>query len=98
MATTFVSLLGSLGPALFRAITLNWYSPFSFRFFTVNVRSVTVSLVTGPNLVLYLSLDSTMYSVIGLPPSESGAVHERVTEVGVMLDAFGTPGALGSSV
>ena len=59
------------------------------------VRPVTVTDVAVVVAVTSPGADVTVYSVIGLPPSEAGAVHETIAETSVGI-AFTSVGASGT--
>ena len=46
---------------------------------------------------LPVSFFSTVYPIIGLPPSDFGGVHDTVMEVAWMSATSGVPGAPGTS-
>ena len=77
----------ALVPAAFSAVTANVYAVFCVRPVIVTEVLVVVA-VTPPGS------DVTVYSVIGLPPSEAGAVHETTAEtsLGVANTSVGASG------
>ena len=87
---------GSPGPALFTAITLNSYS-------WPSTRSGTRALVLAPSISKAFShwpkrgFFSTMYPVIGDPPSFLGGVHSKSTRSLSQSVATGVPGLSGLS-
>lgn len=89
--------LKGLCPAAFNAATLNSYSWFSFNPVTRNVTSEIVVWHAAAHLSLPFSLFSSIYPVIGLPPSSLGLFQERVIESIVVSTAYGDPGAEGGS-
>ena len=89
--------LGSPNPALFSALTLNWYWVFSMRSPTVKFSSFSGALVTFIHLSLTVSRFSMTYPVIGEPPSCLGGVHSRWIELVSMFATSGLPGASGTS-
>lgn len=98
-------ILGSDGsdglprPALFSAVTLKWYSSPSFKSLTTYLVSVTdSSRLTTAHRIENLSFFSIRYVLIGLPPSDGGADHERLAELAVVLFTLGFPGASGTSL
>ena len=76
-------------PAAFSAVTANVYAVFYVRPVIVTEVLVVVA-VTPPGS------EVTVYSVIGLPPSEAGAVHETTAclSPGVADALVGAPGAV----
>jgi len=80
----------SLVPAAFVAVTVNVYA-------LCSLRPVTVAEVPAVVAVRLPGSDVTTYSVIGLPPSEAGAVHETTAEIslGIADTPLGAPGAVG---
>ncbi len=64
----------ALVPAAFVAVTVNVYAVFSVR--PVILTEVPVVVAVTPS-----GSEVTVYSVIGLPPSEAGAVHETTTRM-----------------
>ena len=91
------TLLGSPTPALFSAQTLNWYFEFTTRSVTTKLVSFTGSELTFLHCVLVVSLHSTVYPRIGLPPSDSGGVHFTVISVESILETIGIAGEFGGS-
>ena len=97
-------ILGSDGslngpvPALLIAATWNSYSLLSIKSLTVSVVSETESLTAFVHLVEEVSFFSMIYPVIGLPPSNSGGVHETVICVLSTDVTSGLPGASGTSI
>jgi hypothetical protein len=84
-----------LCPALLTAITRNWYSFPSIKPCTTAVGlGVVVSKAFSHN-GLYLSFISTIYPVIGEPPSDGGSVHFNSTCWAVQSTGSGAPGLLG---
>ena len=77
----------ALVSAAFVAVTVNVYTVFWVR--PVTVTEVLVVVAVSPP-----GSDVTVYSVIGLPPSEAGAVHETnaETSLGIADTPLGTPG------
>ena len=78
-----------LVPTAFVAVTVNVYAVFW-------VNPVIVTEVLAVVAITSPGSDVTVYSVIGLPPSEAGAVHETVASLspGVadkLVGASGTP-------
>jgi hypothetical protein len=61
-------------PAAFVAVTVNVYAVFWVR--PVILTEVPVVVAVTPS-----GSEVTVYSVIGLPPSEAGAVHETTTRM-----------------
>lgn len=66
---------GWLCPALFTAITRNWYSFPSINPCTIAVGEGVVVSIAFSHRGLYLSFISIMYPVIGDPPSDGGSDH-----------------------
>ena len=77
----------ALVPMAFVAVTVNVYA-------VCSLRPVTVADVPDVVAVKPPGSDVTVYSVIGLPPSEAGAVHETnaETSLGIADTPLGTPG------
>ena len=80
----------ALVPAAFSAVTANVYAVFCVRPVIVTEVLVVVA-VTPPGS------DVTVYSVMGLPPSEAGAIHKTTarTSPGIADTSVGVPGAVG---
>ena len=74
-------------PAAFVAVTVNVYAVFWVR--PVILTEVPVVVAVTPS-----GSEVTVYSVIGLPPSEAGAVHETTarTSDGIADTLVGAPG------
>ena len=86
--------LGLLSPALFSAMTLNWYMLPSMRsviFVLVVVMTSLTARIQRPLVPEHLS---RRYPVIGDPPSLVGGCHDTSQEV---LQASLTTGAAGAS-
>ena len=94
--TASVDLVGALVPAALQAITRNWKAPVVLRSWTSSLVSLIGWVLTGTQRVLKRSARSTMYPVIGLPPSEDGGVQLTVMDLAPMLVIFGSPGADGT--
>jgi len=77
----------ALVPAAFVAVTVNVYA-------VIWVRPVIVADVPLVVAVTPPGSDVTVYSVIGLPPSEAGAVHETnaETSLGIANTSVGASG------
>ena len=86
-------------PAAFVAVTVNVYAVFWVRHVIVT-EVIAVVAVTPPGS------EVTVYSVIGLPPSEAGAVHETTTRMSpgvadtvaiikLVTNSVGAPGTVG---
>lgn len=92
-----VASLGSPGPALLTARTLNWYWLPSSNLGTVPVHmgpSISAALTKlAPNL----SFISMIYPVIGAPPSLIGGSHLSLTMFSDQSTISGRPGAAGAS-
>ena len=80
----------ALVPAAFSAVTVNVYS-------VIWVRPIIVTDVPFVVAVTPPGSDVTVYSVMGLPPSEAGAIHETTarTSPGIADTSVGAPGTVG---
>ena len=91
--TPFEAPDAMLVPTAFVAVTVNVYS-------VPLVSPVTVIGFVVPVAVIPPGLDVTVYDVIGLPPSDAGAVKSTAAAVlpGTAVTIVGTPGAVAAGV
>lgn len=85
-------------PASFRAHILNSYDLSFTNFVAIMLVQFPAETPTLVHCVLFVSRTSTIYSMILLPPSFSGATQERTSESSVIPDTdVGARGADGTS-
>ena len=82
---------GNPTPALFSAVTRNWYSWSATKSLTLCDNVLPSVFLTRVHLSFFLSYFSRMYDVIQLPPSEMGSVQTTVASVSVISEIFGLP-------